>query len=86
VRGTGTDARAKRQRGGDTRDQGQRRQRPVRQVQRTQVRDGPVADTKTAGAPRRARRSNGDGQVVVVVASVDVRPVLTARQLQRRRI
>jgi len=80
VRGPGTDARAQRQRGGDTRDQGQRRQRPIRPVQRAQVRNGAVADTQTAGASRRARRPDGAGQVVVVG------PVLTARRPTIRRI
>jgi len=51
-------------------------------MQRAQVRDGPVADTQTPSAPRRARRPNGAGQVVV--AAVDVGPVLTARHRRRR--
>jgi len=88
VRGPGTDARAQRQRGGDTRDQGQRRQRPVRPVQRAQVRNGAVADTQTPSASRLTRRPTGAGQVVVVdvVATVVVGPVLTARRPTLRRI
>jgi len=83
VRGPGTDAGAQRQRGGDTRDQGQRRQRPIRPVQRAQVRDGPVADTKTPGASRWTRRPTGAGQVDVV----DIfGPVLTASRPNLRRI
>lgn len=71
MRGPGTDARAQRQCRGDTRDQGQRRQ-PVRPMQRSQVRVGPVQDTKAASAQR---RSGGEVRHLLTEGRGSRRPV-----------